>query len=46
VETPVQAYDTGGRARAMQGIIKALAEAQEAGIDPEKAMRLVGWETE
>lgn len=46
VETPVQAFDTGGRARALSGIIKAMAEAQEAGIDPEKAMRLVGWDGE
>ncbi len=44
VETPTQAYDTGGRARALSGIIKAMAEAEAAGIDPEKAMRLVGWE--
>ena len=44
VATPLQAFDTGGRARAMQGIIKALSEAQEAGIDPEKALRLVGWQ--
>lgn len=43
VETPVQAYDTGGRARALSGIIKALSEAKENGIDPEAAMRLVGW---
>ena len=46
VETPVQSYDTGGRARALSGIIKALSEAKEAGIDPEKAMRLVGWKGE
>jgi len=44
VETPTQAYDTGGRARALSGIVKAMAEAQEVGIDPEKAMKLVGWE--
>ena len=44
VETPVQAYDTGGRARALSGIIKALSEAKEAGINPEAAMRLVGWQ--
>ena len=43
VETPLQAYDTGGRARAMSAIIKAMAEAQEAGVDPAKAMELVGW---
>lgn len=43
VERPTQAYDTGGRARAMSAIIKAMAEAQAAGVDPEKAMKLVGW---
>ncbi len=43
VETPVQAYDTGGRARALSGIIKALSEAKENGIDPDKALALVGW---
>jgi hypothetical protein len=43
VETPTQAYDTGGRARALSGIIKALAEAKENGIDPEAALKLVGW---
>ena len=43
VETPLQAYDTGGRARAMSAIIKAMAEAKEAGVDPEQAMKLVGW---
>ena len=42
VETPVQAYDTGGRARAMSAIIKAMAEAKAAGIDPDTAMRLFG----
>ena len=43
VETPVQAYDTGGRARAMSAIIKAMAEAKENNIDPELALKLVGW---
>ena len=43
METPLQSYDTGGRARAMSAIIKSMAEAQEAGIDPAKAMQLVGW---
>ncbi|MAS44117.1 MAG: hypothetical protein CML46_04245 [Rhodobacteraceae bacterium] len=46
VETPVQAYDTGGRARAMSAIIKALAEAKAADIDPAIAMQLVGWNGE
>jgi hypothetical protein len=43
VERPFQSWDNGARARSMSAIIKAMAEAKEAGIDPEKAMRLVGW---
>jgi len=43
METPLQSYDTGGRARALSGIVKALAEAKENGIDPAQAMALVGW---
>jgi len=46
METPLQSYDTGGRARALTGIIKALAEAKAAGIDPDAAMALVGWQNE
>ena len=41
--TPLQAYDTGGRARAMTAIIGAMAMAKAEGIDPEAAMKLVGW---
>jgi len=43
---PLQAYDAGGRARAVSTIIKAMAEAKEAGIAPADvsgAMRLVDW---
>ncbi|BBU55282.1 hypothetical protein KU6B_15470 [Mameliella alba] len=43
---PLQAFDAGGRARAVQGIIKAIAEAQEAGISADAvagAMRMVDW---
>ena len=43
---PLQAYDAGGRARAMTGIIQALAQAKAAGIDPNVAMKLVDWGTE
>lgn len=32
VMAPLQAYDAGGRARAVQGIVQALAQAQEAGV--------------
>lgn len=41
---PLQAYDAGGRARALSAIIGALAEAKEAGIDPNAAMKLVDWQ--
>jgi len=43
---PLQAFDAGGRARALQGIVKTLAEAKEAGIPPDavsSAMRMVDW---
>lgn len=43
VMRPVQAYDVSGRARAMATLIQGLAEAKEAGIDPDAAMRLVNW---
>lgn len=43
---PLQAFDAGGRARAMSAIVRALAEAKEAGIDPETAAKLVGWSEE
>ncbi|MFW5641774.1 MAG: phage portal protein [Roseicyclus sp.] len=41
---PLQAYDTGGRARALSAILEAQAKAQELGIDPAEAMRLVDWD--
>jgi phage portal protein BeeE len=41
----LQAYDAGGRARALSGVIQALALAKEAGVDPSAALRLVDWET-
>lgn len=40
---PLQAFDAGGRARALMGIVQALAAAKEAGVDPGKAMELVDW---
>lgn len=40
---PLQAFDAGARARAAAGIVAALAAAKEAGVDPDTAMRLVGW---
>ena len=44
---PLQAFDAGGRARALSAIIKTLAEAKEAGIpasDVSGAMRMVDWQ--
>lgn len=44
---PLQAFDAGGRARALAAIIKTMAEAKEAGIAPADvsgAMRMVDWE--
>jgi phage portal protein BeeE len=38
---PLQAFDQGGKARAVSALIRALAEAQAAGIDPAAALRLV-----
>jgi hypothetical protein len=44
VMQPLQAYDAGGRARAAAGVVQALAQAKEAGVDPDTALKLVGWE--
>ncbi|WP_172293765.1 phage portal protein [Pseudoruegeria sp. HB172150] len=43
---PLQAFDAGGRARALSAIVKTMAEAKEAGISPEVlsgAMHLLDW---
>lgn len=44
---PLQAFDAGGRARAMAGYVEALARAKEAGLSPgevAQALHLVDWE--
>lgn len=46
VMRPLQAFDAGGRARAAAGIVKALAEAKAAGVDPATALKLVDWGNE
>ena len=46
VMQPLQAYDAGGRARAAASIVQALVQAKEAGVDPDTAMKLVGWNAE
>jgi len=43
---PLQAYDAGGRARALKAIVGALTEAKAAGIDPAAAFALVNLPTE
>jgi hypothetical protein len=43
VMRPLQAYDAGGRARALGAIVQTLAMAKEAGVDPAQAMQLVDW---
>ena len=43
---PLQAFDTGGKARALSAIIGALAQAKAEGIDPELALKLVDWKGE
>lgn len=43
VMRPLQAYDAGGRARTVTAIVKALAEAKAAGVDPAAALNLVDW---
>ena len=45
VMRPLQAFDAGGRARAVTAVVKAMAEAKEAGVDPAPALKLVDWET-
>jgi len=43
---PLQAFDAGGRARALSAIVKTMAEAKAAGIpsaDVSGAMRMVDW---
>lgn len=45
VMRPLQAFDAGGRARAMSGVIQALALAKEAGVDADQALKLVDWDS-
>lgn len=41
---PLQAYDAGGRARALAAVVAAMTAAKEAGVDPADAFKLVDWE--
>ena len=45
VSAPLHAFDAGGRARALSGVVAALAMAKEGGITPEQvaaAMKFAG----
>jgi phage portal protein BeeE len=44
VMRPLQAFDAGGRARAASAVVKMLAEAKEADVDPSQALKLVDWQ--
>jgi len=44
VMRPLQAFDAGGRARALGAIVQTMALAKEAGVDPSEALKLVDWE--
>ncbi|UOA32202.1 hypothetical protein DSM110093_01987 [Sulfitobacter sp. DSM 110093] len=46
VMRPLQAFDVGGRARALSAIVQTLALAKEAGVDPALALKLVDWNSE
>jgi len=46
VMQPLQAFDIGGRARALKAIIEALGEAKSLGVDPAAAFALVNLPTE
>ncbi len=46
VMRPLQAYDAGGRARALGAVVQTLALAKEAGVDPAQALELVDWKSE
>ncbi len=46
VMRPLQAFDAGGRARAMGQIVEAMAMAKEAGVDLDKAAQIVNFAPE
>ena len=46
VMRPLQAFDSGGRARTVTALVKAMAEAKAAGVDPSMALNLVDWGNE
>ena len=46
VMRPLQAFDAGGRARALATVVQSLALAKESGFDTAEAMKLVDWSDE
>lgn len=46
VSGPLRAFDAGGRARALRGVIDAMSAAKEAGIDPAVAAAFAGVKVE
>lgn len=44
VMRPLQAFDAGGRGRALSAIVQTLALAKESGVDPSQALQLVDWD--
>lgn len=46
VMRPLQAFDAGGRARALTAVVAAMAAAKETDIDPAMALKLVDWKHE
>jgi hypothetical protein len=43
VMQPLQAFDSGNRARTVNAIVQALALAKQSGVDPDQVMKLVNW---
>jgi len=44
VMRPLQAFDAGGRARALTTVVQAMAQAKEAGVDVGPVLKLVDWQ--
>jgi len=40
---PTQAFDTGAAARSFQMLVTGLAQAKDAGIDPQAALAMLDW---
>jgi hypothetical protein len=40
----LQAFDAGGRARTASAVVQLLAQAKEAEVNPDDAVKLVNWD--